>query len=186
MENKDDILDLLALAGSVAQQVNRSNANIIEKERSIPSINPNQLIVGLSKKINSPTILPVQSSGIVDSSTINLENVKMAPLIPLDEVLTPEMKKKGLKLDDLPTLTGGSYQVIPPPLSKINNEKTLNPIQNINSNQIEFEFVTKLTGPKYTNQMDYFEDKFQEIEIKLAAINTKLDLILNKSKRKGI
>ena len=192
MEN-DDIQDLLALGGAISRQINTSNNMMIEQGKStIPRLDPRKLIEearnDIGRNTNQPLPpLPIGQGVVIHDDVypqINGLNVTpMAPLIPLDLALTDKMREAGVKASDLISSPSAPRQPMPVAARTASAPAPVAIVPVTDPNQGEFNFITKLGGPKYSSMQEYLDEKFTDIEVKLSKLNQKMDTIINKKKK---
>lgn len=189
--NQEDLNDLLALGGAVSQQINASNSMRMEFDKSIPRIDPRKLIQDARGGVGQPAPLysqPYPNSVQITNAPaiindVDFKDVRVAPmagLIPLDEALTEDMRKRGITGADF--VNNGTTST-PVHLQAARIAGNIQPVVKDDKDQLQFTFIEKLNNPRKQTQMEYFDEKFLVLDLKLDKIMEKLNILLGKKKR---
>ena len=186
---QDDIKDLLALGGAINQQINASNSMRMEGDKSIPRLDPRKLIFDMSGRgvgtASSPLpVLPIGQNPVIND--VDFQGIRVTPmagLIPLEEAITDDMRKRGVTGRDL-VANASVGTPAAPQVVRTSGNAPINPVVPVqDKNQLQFDFIERLNNPKKQTQMEYFDEKFLLLDVKLDKITEKLNILLGKKKR---
>ena len=189
--NQDDLTDLLALGGAVSQQINASNSMRMEFDKAIPRLDPRRLIQDATGGFGQPTPSHYQNnsnsvrmgSAPAIINDVDFKDVHVAPmmgLIPVDEALTEDMRKRGITGADF--VNRGTTGT-PAHLQAARTIGNIQPVVKEDKDQMQFTFLERLDNPRKQTQIEYFDEKFLLLDLKLDKIMEKLNILLGKKKR---
>jgi hypothetical protein len=189
--NQDDLTDLLALGGAVSQQINASNSMRMEYDKAIPRLDPRRLIQDATGGFGQPTPSHYQHNGNSVQMTnapaiindVDFKEVRVSPmmgLIPVDEALTDDMRKRGITGADF--VNRGTTGT-PAHLQAARIAGNIQPVIKEDKDQMQFTFLEKLDNPRKQTQMEYFDEKFLLLDVKLDKMMEKLNILLGKKKK---
>jgi hypothetical protein len=169
---QEEVMDILNLTRTVNTDIQEFNRTTSNDSRNLRAnlIDPKKAAADLLSKVtsstinNTPMVQPIQQIRTLDGYSVSAPR----PLIPLPEgVSMPSPMPPPLP------------QQLPPPLPQ-----TINTQPEQMSKNVQLELPLDINGKRYSNTIEYFEERYDRIEAKFDIINAKLTELLSRTKRR--